>query len=215
MRGIARTRHPSRICEGVCGIVPFRSTLGRTPSHWTGHLDQTHAPPSRIRPRGWGLPIGVWLILGFAFIIGAFVTANILAQRSTRLATADVTRVQQEFEPLARHARDLGAAVAAFDRAVLAYLRSSSSGNGTAIVDAGIRLVQRDQSVGRADADRRRGAFQRDRRAHRRAPGGRVPARRDRGTPSVDATGARCGARTSSMRACAAPAPRACRSAIR
>ncbi len=140
MRGIPHPRHPSRICEGVCGIVPFRSTLGRTPSHWTGHLDQTHAPPSRIRPRGWGLPIGVWLILGFAFIIGAFVTANILAQRSTRLATADVTRVQQEFEPLARHARDLGAAVAAFDRAVLAYLRSSSSGNGTAIVDAGIRL---------------------------------------------------------------------------
>ncbi len=137
---IPRTRHPSRICESVCGIVPFRSTLGRTPSHWTGHLDQTHAPPSRIRPRGWGLPIGVWLILGFAFIIGAFVTANILAQRSTRLATADVTRVQQQFEPLARHARDLGAAVAAFDRAVLAYLRSSSSGNGTAIVDAGIRL---------------------------------------------------------------------------
>ena len=103
-------------------------------------MDQTHAPPSRIRTRGWGLPIGVWLILGFVFIIGAFVTANILAQRSTRLATSDVARVHQQFEPLARHARELAAAVGAFDRAVLAYLRSSSSDNGAAIVEAGTRL---------------------------------------------------------------------------
>ena len=105
-------------------------------------MDQTHAPPSKIRTRGWGLPIGAWLILGFTFIIGAFVTANILAQRSTRLATADVARVQQKFEPLARHARELGTAVAAFDRAVLAYLRNSSSDNGAAIVDAGTRLSE-------------------------------------------------------------------------
>ena len=70
-------------------------------------------------------PIGVWLILGFAFIIGAFVTANMLAQRSTRRATTDVARVQQMYEPLARHARELGTAVATFDRAVLAYLRSA------------------------------------------------------------------------------------------
>jgi hypothetical protein len=103
-------------------------------------LDQTHAPSSNVRTRGWGLPIGAWLILGFAFIIGAFVTANILAQRSTRLATADVARVQQRFEPLARHARELGTAVTAFDRSVLAYLRSSSEENGAAIVQAGIRL---------------------------------------------------------------------------
>jgi diguanylate cyclase (GGDEF)-like protein len=103
-------------------------------------LDQTHAPSSKIRPRGWGLPIGVWLILGFVFIIGAFVTANILAQRSTRLATSDVARVQQEFEPLARHARELGGTVGTFDRTVLAYLRSPSSENGAAIVEAGTRL---------------------------------------------------------------------------
>jgi diguanylate cyclase (GGDEF)-like protein len=103
-------------------------------------LDQTLAPSSNIRTRGWGLPIGAWLILGFAFIIGAFVTANILAQRSTRLATADVARVQQQFEPLARHARELGSAVGTFDRAVLAYLRSSSADNGTAIVETGTRL---------------------------------------------------------------------------
>ena len=93
-------------------------------------MDQTHAPSSKIRSRGWGLPIGVWLILGFVFIIGAFVTANILAQRSTRLATSDVARVQQQFEPLARHARELGGTVGTFDRTVLAYLRSPSSENG-------------------------------------------------------------------------------------
>jgi diguanylate cyclase (GGDEF)-like protein len=105
-------------------------------------LDQPHAPSPKIRARGWGLPIGVWLILGFAFVIGAFVTANILAQRSTRLATADVARVQQQFEPLARHARDLGGAVAGFDRAVLAYLRSSSPEMSAAIVESGIRLSE-------------------------------------------------------------------------
>ena len=103
-------------------------------------MDQTLAQSSNIRARGWGLPIGVWLILGFTFIIGAFVTANILAQRSTRLATADVARVQQQFEPLARHARELGAAVGTFDRAVFAYLRSASSENGAAIVETGTRL---------------------------------------------------------------------------
>ena len=154
-------------------------------------MDQTHAPPSKIRPRGWGLPIGVWLILGFVFIIGAFVTANILAQRSTRLATADVARVQQQFEPLARHARELGDTVGAFDRAVLAYLRSPSSENGAAIVEAGTRLSDLvNHSSGLApigDED----AVQRDRRADGCAPGGRIPARRARGAPPVDAPGAR------------------------
>ena len=103
-------------------------------------MNQTYAESSKIRTRGWGLPIGVWLILGFAFIIGAFVTANMLAQRSTRRATTDVARVQQMYEPLARHARELGTAVATFDRAVLAYLLSSSDENGSAIVEAGTRL---------------------------------------------------------------------------
>ena len=87
---------------------------------------QPNLKPPRwsLRTIGAGLPITAWLVLGFAFVIGAFVTSNIVTQRSARLATADVARVQDEFEPLARHARDLGAAVAAFDRAVLAFLRS-------------------------------------------------------------------------------------------
>jgi len=82
------------------------------------------------------------LVLGFAFVIGAFVTSNIVTQRSARLATADVARAQDEFEPLARHARDLGAAAAAFDRAVLAFLRSGSGENKTAAVEMGTRLSE-------------------------------------------------------------------------
>jgi diguanylate cyclase (GGDEF)-like protein len=89
---------------------------------------------------GSGLPITAWLVLGFAFVIGAFVTSNIVTQRSARLATADVARAQDEFEPLARHARELGAAAAAFDRAVLAFLRSGSGENKEAVVEMGTRL---------------------------------------------------------------------------
>jgi len=89
-----------------------------------------------------GLPITAWLVLGFAFVIGAFVTSNVVTQRSARLATADVARAQDEFEPLARHARELGAAAAAFDRAVLAVLRAGSAENKSAVVDAGTRLSE-------------------------------------------------------------------------
>ena len=154
-------------------------------------MDQTHAPSSKIRPRGWGLPIGVWLILGFVFIIGAFVTANILAQRSTRLATSDVARVQQHFEPLARHARELGDTVGTFDRTVLAYLRSPSSENGAAIVEAGTRLSDLVNHSSGLAPDRRRGPVQRDRSSDGCAPGGRIPARRARGAPPFDPPGAR------------------------
>jgi hypothetical protein len=152
-------------------------------------LDQTHAPPSKIRTRGWGLPIGAWLILGFAFIIGAFVTANILAQRSTRRATTDVARVQQQYEPLARHARELGSAVAAFDRAVRAYLRTSSEQNGAAIVDAGTHLSNVvNQSAGLAPI----GEQMRSTRSPRygRASGRRIPPGRARGAPPFDARAA-------------------------
>jgi diguanylate cyclase (GGDEF)-like protein len=95
-----------------------------------------------LRALGSGLPITAWLVLGFAFVIGAFVTSNIVTQRSARLATADVARAQDEFEPLARHARELGAAAAAFDRAVLAFLRSGSLENKNAVVEMGTRLSE-------------------------------------------------------------------------
>jgi diguanylate cyclase (GGDEF)-like protein len=105
---------------------------------------QGNLKPSRwsLRTLGAGLPITAWLVLGFAFVIGAFVTSNIVTQRTARLATADVARAQDEFEPLARHARELGAAAAAFDRAVLAFLRSGSAENKSAVVEAGTRLSE-------------------------------------------------------------------------
>jgi diguanylate cyclase (GGDEF)-like protein len=106
-------------------------------------LQRNLKPPRwSARTLGAGLPITAWLVLGFAFVIGAFVTSNIVTQRTARLATADVARAQDEFEPLARHARELGAEAAAFDRAVLAFLRSGSAENKTAVVEAGTRLSE-------------------------------------------------------------------------
>ena len=99
---------------------------------------RTQSKPARRI--GIGLPIAVWLVTGFALVIGAFVTASYLALRSTRHATTDVTRVQQDLEPLTRKAREIGDTAAAFDRAVLGYLRAESDENRQAVTDAGIRL---------------------------------------------------------------------------
>jgi diguanylate cyclase (GGDEF)-like protein len=90
--------------------------------------------------RGSGLSISVWLVLGFAVVIGALVTGGITALRSTRHATADMARVQTEFQPLIRQARDLGAATAAFDRAVLTYLRADTRDNRATVTDSAALL---------------------------------------------------------------------------
>ena len=90
--------------------------------------------------RAIGLPIGVWLVLGFAFVIGAFAAASVVSLRSTRAATTDLARMQQQFEPLSRSVRDLGDGMAAFDRAVLAYLRADSPGKRAAVVGTAERL---------------------------------------------------------------------------
>jgi len=108
---------------------------------------------SDSRP-GFGLPIAAWLVLGFVLVIGAFVTASLFALKSTRLATADVTRVQQDFEPLARMAREFGDRAASFDRAVLGYLRTYSDENRQAVADAGVRL----SAVVNAESWKRSGA---------------------------------------------------------
>ena len=68
------------------------------------------------------MTISVWLLLGFALVIGAFAVASVVSLRSTRHATVDLGRMQQQFEPLSRSVRDLGDGLATFDRAVLAYL---------------------------------------------------------------------------------------------
>ena len=100
---------------------------------------KTPQPPVPLT-RAIGLPIGVWLVLGFAFVIGAFAAASVVALRSTRAATADLARMQQQFEPLSRSVRDLGDGMAAFDRAVLAYLRADSPDKRAAVAGTAERL---------------------------------------------------------------------------
>jgi diguanylate cyclase (GGDEF)-like protein len=87
-----------------------------------------------------GMPIGIWLVLGFALVIGAFAAASAVSLRSTRNATADLAGMQQQFEPLSRSVRDLGDGLATFDRAVLAYLRADSASNRVAAMEAAERL---------------------------------------------------------------------------
>ena len=90
--------------------------------------------------RRMSLPIGVWLVLGFAFVIGAFVAASAVALRSTRGATDDLARMQQQFEPLTRSVRELGVGLATFDRVVLAYLRADTPGNRIAAAESAERV---------------------------------------------------------------------------
>jgi diguanylate cyclase (GGDEF)-like protein len=95
--------------------------------------------PPQARPTG--LPIAAWLVLGFACVIGAFAVATTVALQATRGATADVARMQQKFEPLWRSVRDLGDGLAAFDRSVLAYLRTETSENRSAVFATAERLA--------------------------------------------------------------------------
>ena len=95
----------------------------------------------RILPRRLiSLSIGVWLVLGFALVIGAFAAASAVALRSTRGATADLARMQQQFEPFSRSVRELGDGLATFDRVVLAYLRADTPGNRAAAVASAERV---------------------------------------------------------------------------
>jgi diguanylate cyclase (GGDEF)-like protein len=101
-------------------------------------LDASGRPQLRIRPIG--LPIVAWLVLAFAGVIGAFALATGVSLHSTHLATADLGRMQHEFEPLSRSVRDLGDGLAAFDRAVLGYLRTDTRESRSAAVAAAERL---------------------------------------------------------------------------
>jgi len=92
--------------------------------------------------RGIGLPISAWLVLGFVLVVGAFAVTSALALRGSRHAMAEVARTQQQFEPLARSVRDLSERSAAFDRTVLAYLRTDSDANRSAVTEAAARFSQ-------------------------------------------------------------------------
>jgi len=95
---------------------------------------------TRLHPRGWGLSIALWLVMGFALVIAAFVTGGLLAKSGTRHATDELQRVRGEIEPMTQAARELGESAAGFDRAVLAYLGTPSPGNREALVAAGERM---------------------------------------------------------------------------
>jgi diguanylate cyclase (GGDEF)-like protein len=92
------------------------------------------------QPRGAGLPIVLWLVVGFAFVIAAVVTGALLAQRSAREATVELTRVRADIEPLTRAARRLGESTAAFDRAVLAALGTAAEQHADDLASAAARL---------------------------------------------------------------------------
>jgi diguanylate cyclase (GGDEF)-like protein len=106
--------------------------------------DQVSVPmnsrENAARGRSIGLPIAAWLVLGFALVIGAFALATGVSLHSTRLATADLERMQHQFEPLSRSVRELGDGIAAFDRSVLAYLRVDTRDNRAAALTAAERL---------------------------------------------------------------------------
>ena len=97
----------------------------------------SQAPPSRPI----GLPIGVWLVLGYTLVIVAFAAAIVVSLRSTQSATAELAKMQQQFEPLSRSVRDLGEGLAAFDQVVLAYVRADTSDNRAAVMAAAERLT--------------------------------------------------------------------------
>jgi diguanylate cyclase (GGDEF)-like protein len=105
------------------------------------------------QPRGFGLSIALWLVMGFALVIAAFVTGSLLAKHGTRVATDELVRVQGAIEPLTRTARELGESAAAFDRAVLAFLGTDSEENRAALVAAGGRLSNGFNHAPDADAD--------------------------------------------------------------
>lgn len=86
------------------------------------------------------MSISVWLLLGFSLVIGAFALASVVSLRSTQLATLDLARMQQQFEPLSRSVRDLGDGLATFDRAVLASLRADTRDNRAAVAVSAERL---------------------------------------------------------------------------
>jgi diguanylate cyclase (GGDEF)-like protein len=92
--------------------------------------------------RGWGLPIGAWLVLGFAVVIAAFVIGALLAKRGARLATEELRRVQVEIAPLTRTARELGESAAAFDRAVLDFVGADTARNRAELAVAGERMAR-------------------------------------------------------------------------
>jgi diguanylate cyclase (GGDEF)-like protein len=96
-------------------------------------------PPDERAPRI-RVSVSVWLAVGLGAIVIVFLAGNVLVQRSTNQATQDVTRVQQELEPLARRARELSDAIAGYERAILTYMKPGNPGDHAAIDRARERM---------------------------------------------------------------------------
>ncbi len=102
----------------------------------------TPPPPRPPYRRRIGLPISLWLVTGFAFVIGAFAVTGIPALRGMRHAMEDVARTQQLFEPIALGVHELAESSASFDRAVLAYLQADSEANRVEVSTVAARWSQ-------------------------------------------------------------------------
>jgi diguanylate cyclase (GGDEF)-like protein len=87
------------------------------------------------------IPLGAWLVLASATILIVFLIGNLLAQRSTRVTTEKVSRVEGRFEPLVRLARDMERAIGSFDRAVLGYLKFDTATNGSGVSETAHELL--------------------------------------------------------------------------
>jgi diguanylate cyclase (GGDEF)-like protein len=74
------------------------------------------APP-RLR---WRPGVAARLALGFVLVAALFLVANRITRHTTWLAATNVTRVEFEYEPLARAAQQLSGSVTGYDRATLA-----------------------------------------------------------------------------------------------
>ena len=113
---------------------------GTRTDHVPQRLPALEAAPAQPRARSFRLSLGAWLALGLMAIMVVCLAGNVLVQRSTRLATQNAARVQEELEPLAHRARTLADAIGAFDRTVLTYPKPGSRQDRAAIESARLTL---------------------------------------------------------------------------
>ena len=78
---------------------------GTRTDHVPKRLPALEAAPAQPRARSFRLSLGAWLALGLMAIMVVCLAGNVLVQRSTRLATQNAARVQEELEPLAHRTR--------------------------------------------------------------------------------------------------------------
>src|SRR5688572_24608306 len=95
-----------------------------------------------VRARFRAVPLGVWLALASSAVLVVVLIGNRLAQQSTHTASEYVSRVEQQFGPLAQLARELGDAIAAFDRAIFSQSKSDHAGSASAIEAASHALLR-------------------------------------------------------------------------